>query len=165
MEDVARLVAIEEIKQLKARYFRAVDTKDEALLRQVFTEDSVTDFRGAATDPRTGINGVPNNTGRVIHGLEANVNWIMETLAPLVSIHHGHIPEIDIESEAEASGIFPMVDRLSMPEDSPIVSMDGWGHYHDTFRKERGAWKIATLRLTRLRVDVVTRSASEISQT
>ena len=154
---IARLTAIEEIKQVKARYFRAVDTKDKDLLKTIFTENASVDFRGAATDPRTGINAVSNNKGEVISGSETIVSWIMETLAPLVSIHHGHIPEIEIESESGARGIFPMVDRLLMPDDSPIVAMEGWGHYHDYFRREDGIWKIETLRLTRLRVDVTRR--------
>ena len=34
---------IEAIKQLKARYFRTMDTKDWAAMRQVFTDDVVMD--------------------------------------------------------------------------------------------------------------------------
>jgi hypothetical protein len=32
--------------------------------------------------------------------------------------------------------------------------LQGYGHYHETYRKEAGQWKIATLHLTRLRVDM-----------
>ena len=34
---------VEAIKQLKARYFRTMDTKDWAGMRQVFTDDVVVD--------------------------------------------------------------------------------------------------------------------------
>ena len=34
---------VEAIKQLKARYFRTLDTKDWAAMRQVFTDDVVVD--------------------------------------------------------------------------------------------------------------------------
>ena len=39
MQDATRLLAIEEIKQLKARYFRAVDTKDAGLFRSTLADD------------------------------------------------------------------------------------------------------------------------------
>jgi hypothetical protein len=31
--------------------------------------------------------------------------------------------------------------------------MHGWGHYHETYVKGDGGWRIQTLTLTRLRVD------------
>ena len=31
--------------------------------------------------------------------------------------------------------------------------MQGFGHYHEDYRKEDGQWRIARLKLTRLRVD------------
>lgn len=157
MDPLARLIAIEDIKQLKARYFRAVDTKDAALLRSVFTDDATADYRGAATDPRSGVNAIPGNTEAIVVGGDAITSGVMSSITGLTTVHHGHVAEIEILSETEASAIFPMVDRLTMPDDSPIASLDGWGHYHETYRKEGGAWKIATLRLSRLRVDVVTR--------
>jgi hypothetical protein len=40
MDALARLVEIEAIKQLKARYQRAVDTKDWALMGTVLAEDA-----------------------------------------------------------------------------------------------------------------------------
>jgi hypothetical protein len=41
------LLAIEQIKQLKARYFRCMDTKDWAGLRSVFCDDAVFDARAS----------------------------------------------------------------------------------------------------------------------
>lgn len=43
MSDLERLVAIEEIKNLKARYFRAMDTGDWDVLQTVFATDAVFD--------------------------------------------------------------------------------------------------------------------------
>jgi hypothetical protein len=31
--------------------------------------------------------------------------------------------------------------------------MTGWGHYHETYRKEAGGWRIASMKLTRLRIE------------
>jgi hypothetical protein len=40
MDDVRRLLAMEEIKQLKARYYRCMDTKDWQGLAKVFAPDA-----------------------------------------------------------------------------------------------------------------------------
>ena len=119
MQDTTRLLAIEEIKQLKARYFRAVDTKDAALFRSILTDDVVLDYRGSASDPKSGINAVPSST------------------------------------EARAQGIWSMIDRLRPTEPGLFHEMIGWGHYHETYEKVDGEWKIKTLRLSRLRVDIL----------
>jgi hypothetical protein len=34
--------------------------------------------------------------------------------------------------------------------------MHGYGHYHETYEKVDGRWRIKTITLTRLRVDVET---------
>ncbi|HEY3700203.1 MAG TPA: nuclear transport factor 2 family protein, partial [Spongiibacteraceae bacterium] len=45
MNDVERLLAIESIKQTKARYFRFLDTKDWVGFASVFTTDAQMDMR------------------------------------------------------------------------------------------------------------------------
>ncbi len=158
MDGLTRLIAIEDIKALKARYFRGVDTKDCDLLKEVFAWDATADYRGAATDPSNGLNAVPSNTAEIVVGREAIVDGIMEAVEPLVTVHHGTCPEIEILDSNNASAIWPMVDRLRMPPSAEIAEMVGYGHYYDTYRREVDGWKIARLRLTRLRVDIITRN-------
>ena len=50
MEPLERLLAIEEIKQTKARYFRFIDTKDRDGLASVFSRDAVLDHTDAEMD-------------------------------------------------------------------------------------------------------------------
>jgi len=154
MDTLARLEAIEAIKTVKARYFRAVDTKDAAQLHSVLTADAIADYRGSATDPSSGINAVPGATEQVNVGRDVIVEQVMAAVAPLVTVHHGSIPEVEITSDTTARAIWPMVDRLRMPAGSPITEMVGYGHYFEEYRREPDGWKIATLRLPRLRVDV-----------
>ena len=45
MTEAVNLAAIEEIRSLKARYLRALDTKDWPLLRSLLTNDMIGDFR------------------------------------------------------------------------------------------------------------------------
>jgi hypothetical protein len=155
MQDTTRLLAIEEIKQLKARYFRAVDTKDAALFRSILTDDVVLDYRGSASDPKSGINAVPSSTEAPIEGADAATQSIMAAVAPLVSVHHGCMPEITIINDTRAQGIWAMIDRLRPTEPGLFHEMIGWGHYHETYEKVDGEWKIKTLRLSRLRVDIL----------
>ena len=94
-----RLIAIEEIKALKARYFRCMDTKDwDAFRRRVFAADAVVDVSGEMRAdagrrhrprPRRDRDVRPKRDRRV------------------TTVHHGHMPEIDVvlaDARPPASG-------------------------------------------------------------
>lgn len=129
---------VEAIKQLKARYFRHLDTKDWAALRHVFTDDVVVD----TTD----------SGGSVVTGADAFIAVLQRLLDGVLTVHHGHMPEIALTSATTASGIWAMEDLLRFPDGSEL---HGWGHYHETYEKSEGTWRIKSLRLTRLRLDHV----------
>lgn len=143
MNDIDRLIAIEAIRQLKARYFRCLDTKDRAGLVAVFAPDAVLDHRQA-------------EMAETVEGAGAIADSILTAVADLTTVHHGHMAEVEILSYTSARGIWAMEDRLWWPEGSPIKRLHGYGHYHEEYRVCDGEWKIAVNRLTRLRVDVET---------
>lgn len=145
--DLERLIAIEEIKQLKARYFRSMDTKDWAGLTAVFAPDAELDMRGEAADKSKAAQGL-------VRGGEEVGAFIRNAVHDLVTVHHGHMPEIEILSETTARAIWAMEDVLRWPEGGPLKTLQGYGHYHETYRKVDGAWRIQTSRLSRLRVDL-----------
>jgi hypothetical protein len=151
---------IEEIKRLKALYFRSMDTKDWSTFRSLFTEDVIVDvsqaFHPADYEGRPIERGLPRSEPdpkMVIHGLDAFMVEQHRHLTGVSTVHHGHMPEIDILSPEEASGIWAMEDKLRWPAGSSIRTMHGYGHYHERYRKVNGRWRIASLRLTRIRVD------------
>jgi hypothetical protein len=74
------------------------------------------------------------------------------TAAP--TVHHGHMPEIQITGPDTASGIWAMEDLLPVPagKDAP-EGHDGYGQYRETYRKADGHWLIDSLVLTRFRMD------------
>ena len=129
---------IEAIKQLKARYFRLMDTKDWAGFRAVFTPDVHVDVTadGAGT----------------YDGLDTFMAMLEQALADAVTVHHGHMPEIEVTSPTTATGIWAMEDQLRFGEGGPVVH--GFGHYHEAYEKVDGQWRIASTRLSRLRVDI-----------
>jgi hypothetical protein len=58
------------------------------------------------------------------------------------------MPEIELVSATEARGVWAMNDWV----DQPAFTLDGWGHYHERYVLEDGAWRIADERISRLRV-------------
>ncbi len=144
MQPERELVEIEAIKQLKARYFRLMDTKQWDAFRQVFTDDAVLDVR-AETGTESGL----------LRGGDAIAAGIRQSIEAAVTVHHGHMPEIRLLDAERAEGIWAMEDVVEWPspEGAPRSGFRGYGHYHETYRKVEGSWRIATLELTRLRRD------------
>ncbi|WP_340268827.1 nuclear transport factor 2 family protein [Sphingobium mellinum] len=153
MDPVARLVAIEEIKQLKARYFRMIDTRNFDGVAQIFCRDGKFDLSEALQD----LDGARiGPAGPVMHGRDAIVGYIKEVLTRQTSVHHGHGHEITIDSETEAHGVIALEDYVR-GADRRTNLLHGAGHYHETYRFEEGAWYIASSKVTRLFKDVDTR--------
>jgi hypothetical protein len=148
---VETLFAVEAIKQLKARYFRCMDTKDWTGFRSLFTVDALFDVRGALDPPKP--DAVYDEPPIV--GVDAIVTSVSAGLGALKSAHRGFMPEIEILSADEARGIWAMNDILVAPEGAPFRVFRGSGHYRETYRKCSGGWQIATLRLTRLLVETL----------
>jgi hypothetical protein len=127
---------IEAIKQLKARYFRLMDTKQWDQWADVFTEDAIV---AASPDP--------NET---FHGRADIVRRVSSVLRNATTVHHGHMPEIQLTGADTATGIWAMYDFVDMPQ----LVLHGWGHYHEEYARQDGTWRIRRLRLTRLRLDM-----------
>lgn len=139
------LLAIEAIKVVKARYFRFVDMKDWDGLRSIFTPDAQLEVPEAGTG---------------VNDLDTALEFFKAALEGAVSVHFGHMPEIEIEGPGNARAIWPMDDRIYWsPERASVLGytqLRGFGHYHETYEKRDGEWKIKTLRLTRMRLNTQT---------
>jgi hypothetical protein len=147
ISDLERLTAIEEIKQLKARYFRCMDTKDWPGLQAVFSNDAEFDMRGEAADKSKAAD-------TLIIGNANIMPFIRNAVLELTTVHHGHMPEIEIISSTSAKGIWAMEDVLCWPPGAAVKTLHGYGHYHETYRKTEEGWRIQSSRLSRLRVDI-----------
>ena len=137
-----RLWDLEDIKQLKARYFRLIDTKQWDEWRDLFTEDCRHYLPIAVgADP-------PAQTN------EQYFEQVPAALGNSVTIHHGHMPEITFLSDTEAEGIWAMFDYVQ--DRSRSTGMQGYGHYYETYRKcADGRWRISSKRNVPLRKDEV----------
>jgi hypothetical protein len=145
MEITERLLAVEEIKCLKARYFRLMDTKQWAKWEQLFADDLVAEFPDDQPD------GIPfRNRRDFALAIEA-------ANGPARTLHHGHTPEIEILTPISARGVWVMQDWMEWPDGGPfpfgMQKLTGWGHYHETYVKCADGWRIKTLKLTRLHLE------------
>lgn len=153
MDTLARLAAIEDIRQLKARYWRGVDDGDAALVRSILAEDCMLDYRGCCTDPVTGIDHMPA-MNMVLQGRDSWPDATSPVGPRIVTVHQGNDPDITVESETSAVGIWCFTDRFFPPPGSPFARLTGWGRYHDTYTNRGDGWKLASTRIERLRVEV-----------
>jgi hypothetical protein len=139
---IGQLWDIEQIKQLKARYFRLLDTKDWTGFAELFTEDCVHHLPQESPKPSV-----------------TNDEYFRDLKVQLgdgVTTHHGHMPEITLLSETEAEGIWAMFDYVQVASPTGRVSIKGYGHYFETYRKcDDGAWRISSKKNVRLRLDQV----------
>ena len=67
------------------------------------------------------------------------------------TVHLVHAPEISLTSMTTARGVWAMNDLVRL---LPAVTLHGYGHYHETYEKLDGQWRISSSRLTRLREDI-----------
>jgi uncharacterized protein (TIGR02246 family) len=146
MDDIEILAAVEAIRQVKARYFRCMDTKDWDGFADQFAPDAVMDIN-------EDIGGSPGDDAGTIRGNQAIADFVRGAIDDVLTVHHGHMPEIEITSPTTARGIWAMEDMLRWPEAASMNEMHGYGHYHETYEKTDGQWRIKTIRLARLRVD------------
>ena len=138
-EGLQRLLDIEAIKQLKARYFRLMDQKQWDDWGLVFATDCVMEVPEAEL---------------VNHGREEIVTSVSGALVGARTCHHGHMPEIEITGDGTARGVWAMFDYVEWDEqDGARVGLQGYGHYREEYKREDGEWRIARTRLERLRID------------
>jgi len=132
--DAATLAEIEAIKQLKARYFRLLDTKQWDAWRELFSDDFTGEVQGGEMHEPI-----------QFASREELVATNRKLLATATTVHHGHMPEITLTGPASATGIWAMMDLVRLG-----AGFRGYGHYHEQYVKQAGAWRIQRLRLTRL---------------
>jgi hypothetical protein len=124
--DVADLVTIREIEQLKYRYVRALDHKDWDLFRSCFHPDATASY-GERLEF--------GSADEIVAYMEGNLGPTM------ITVHQLHHPEIEVAGD-EASGTWGLMDRVIMTEFRLLL--DGASTYHDAYRRgDDGAWRIA----------------------
>jgi len=132
---------LEAIKALKARYCRFLDIKDFDSWRGLFTDDVQVRLEMSVSTGRTDAEPVPTR-----HGIDELTRLVIGSVENAATVHHCHTPEITLVSARTAHGIWAMQDHLVFPDNREVR---GAGHYHETYEKRDGSWRITSLHLTR----------------
>jgi hypothetical protein len=106
-------------------------------MRRVFADDVVVDTSAAG--------------GSTVRGADEFMAFLREALNGAVTVHQGHMPEIDLTSPITATGIWALNDLVIWPNGTRL---DGYGHYYETYEKVGDQWLIKSSTLTRLHVDL-----------
>jgi len=123
---IKRFEDIEAIKRLKYKYLRTLDSKLWDELAECFTEDATAAYSGGRYS---------------FQGRDAIMEFLKKGLGhTIISMHHGHHPEIEITSDTTARGIWALKDYLIITEVNRGVR--GAAFYHDKYVKVNGEWKI-----------------------
>jgi hypothetical protein len=156
MDDVKRLIAIEDLRLLKARYWRWVDTQQWDSLRTLFAEDATFTAGADSFSPK---------------GRDEIVDGIKDYLLNVTSIHRGYQHELEILDEITARGIWVMADYLIYPPGGSkpgtggaTDKVRGYGHYVDEYVKVGDRWQFKTIELYRLRLEVSSYSRTELPE-
>lgn len=125
------LAAIEEIRQLKYRYFRTLDLKEWDAFGDCLAEDIVARYGTQAMDKP-----IHYNTREDV------VAFMSENLGPgIITMHVANHPEITVDGD-KATGSWGFEDTVIVPDFK--VTIRGAGYYNDTYRRDAdGKWRIA----------------------
>jgi bile-acid 7alpha-dehydratase len=129
-KQVQRLSDIEEIKCLKGKYFRCLDTKDWAGLEETFSPNVSTSY---------------SNGKLVFHGPKEVTAYFAKVMPETdITLHQGHTPEIWFESDTVAYGHWYLQDNLVWVEPNPYAGQQCQGSaiYTDKYEKVDGKWLI-----------------------
>ncbi len=144
-QDTRRMADVYEIQKLKARYFRFMDTKHWEEFGRLFTDDLKFYIENTPA---------PSSSEPTFNGSRSLVDYLAASHPQKVTVHQGHMPEIEFTGPDSATGVWAMFDWVDDPGRGG--AWQGFGHYHEKYVRELdGSWRIREVRLTRLRVDKV----------
>ena len=140
MDGLERLLVIEDIKQLRAKYCRSIDSHAFDRLSEVLTEDFVLDMSPTGK--------VLGSEVPVISGRDSVIGMFHTAFAPLrMLLHIVTIPEIEFQDETHATGVWRQ--ETFIKENRPDLPGLGLAYatVFDTYRKETEGWRIASVRV------------------
>lgn len=125
---LSRLEAIEAIRQLKARYFHACDSKKTEVVRECFPPGKI--------DLRYGRIGNFSDREQML-----TVFTELACQPHIVEMHHGQNPRIEIQDEDNATGIWGLYYHLIDTRRQTVTQLAGF--YDDAYVRRHGQWYIA----------------------
>jgi hypothetical protein len=135
------LVAIEQIRQIKYRYFRSLDMKDWDEFGDCLAEDVVARYGTQAMDKPLHF----DNRADVVEFMSGSLG------NGIISVHIASHPEIEVAGDPgdTATGSWGFEDTVIVPDFKVMIR--GGGYYRDEYRKDPdGKWRIASTSYDRI---------------
>ncbi|MCB1695541.1 MAG: nuclear transport factor 2 family protein [Halioglobus sp.] len=126
--DIQRLMDMEAIKQTKHAYFRCIDTANWEELGSICHPDLKVHYIGGGYEYRMA------NREEFLSAMKQAFH------SEAVARHNGHMPEIQILSENEATGIWYLYDHFWSLNANHLTH--GTALYWDSYVKVNGSWLI-----------------------
>lgn len=145
MTDKEKLLAIEEIRQLRYRWCRHVDEGSWSQIADLLAPDAELDLTGTSRrSPSAGIPEIPP-----IKGADAVCRWLEEFIGPIPGqLHVMTMPEITFSSDTAAKGIWRQESHIVGVAGKDGKAGVGYGFIHDTYCRLDGRWLIRTMGVT-----------------
>jgi hypothetical protein len=144
VDDLSRLVAIDEICRLKYRYLRCLDQKLWDDIETCFTLDAVAEYSAG---------------GYRFEGRDAIVDFLRRSMGSeqFLSSHRCHHPEIELTDATTATGVWALEDTVVHLDHD--VTIQGAAFYQDEYVAEAGAWRIKRTGYRRTYEEIFPRSS------
>ena len=130
MTDIEWLVALEEIKLLKAQRDRFIDQHDFDGYEALHAPDHVSHNEGFPAWESS----------------SEMITNVRKAMQGLTTAHHSHTPEITFESPTKASGIWAMSGAMVFKTDGEDRWRLNYGYYYEDYEKREGRWMFTSRR-------------------
>ena len=118
------LETLEDVRRLKYRYLRTLDTKQWDDFEACFLPEVTADYNGLAFADR-----------------DALVSYMRDNLGPGIVTHHQvHHPEIEVDGDT-ATGRWYLHDRVIVAEMQ--FMLEGAAFYEDTYVRTPEGWRVS----------------------
>ncbi len=130
MSELEWLVALEEIRLLKARRDRYVDAHDWDAYEALHAPDHMSQNDGL--EPWLSSKEMIENVSRMMNDT--------------ITVHHSYDPEIIFDSPTKARGIWAMSAAAVAKNGDQVTWTHVYGYYYETYEKRDGRWMFTTRR-------------------
>ncbi|MFL6239474.1 MAG: nuclear transport factor 2 family protein [Actinomycetes bacterium] len=146
MDDLSRIVAVDEICRLKYRYLRCLDQKLWDDIAGCFTADAVAEYSAGSYR---------------FEGRDAIVDFLRRSMGSeqFLSSHRCHHPEIDVIGPTTAVGVWALEDTVVHGEHN--ITIQGAAFYEDEYVRDDDGWRIARTGYRRTYEEIFPRSSVE----
>ena len=142
LDALQELLDIEAIKRLKASYFSCMDEREWEQFADLLTDDFEVIF-AVPEEQFSPPDATRLSDGRVQADRARLIAWMQVSSQGMTTVHHAHMPVIEITSPDSATGRWAMTDYTRSETETGPMWLASYGSHRETYRRCRdGRWPI-----------------------